>query len=285
MTIPLRNSLSYIFIIIGLCCSAQRNIDYAFVQNLIIQKKNTQANYYLNYFKHSFSDDSLNFLRGYNYYLMKKPDSCSLSLIKINPSFVEWNKTQLLLSINLDYSSNINQAISTLNQIQNDTNPIINQIKYTLYAGNMLLLRNLTAYDTIVKKFDFNNIAYEKSQINLSELKIRILKHKEKSAIVAGMLSTIMPGLGKFYVGRKGEAMAAFSTNIIFAGMAAEAYYRTKSFKSPQFIIFTTLFSFFYSGNIIGSIYSAKKQNKSIKKQINNEILANMHIPIANLFD
>jgi len=94
----------------------------------------------------------------------------------------------------------------------------------------------------------------------------------------------VVPGLGKFYAGKKGAGLAAFAANGALAAMAFESYYRTKSFKSPQFITFTTLFSFFYVGNIFGSVFSIKQQIKSVNGKINNEILASIHVPVVRIF-
>lgn len=280
-----RNNVIFLTLFLLRFLYSQVNMDYFFTKQLIAENKHSRALYYLNHFKQVFSEDTLNFLKGYNYYLLKKPDSASYFLKKISNSFPSIDKARFLSSINLSYTNEILSSIEILNNVKNDSDIIIQQVKNSLLAGNHLILRNLKTFDSISKTFDYNHVIYKKCQENLVYLKNNIVSRKDKSAVVAGILSFFFPGAGKFYAGRRGESLSAFLLNISLAAMAAESYLRTKSLTSPHFIVFSALFSFFYSGNIIGSIHAAKRQNKSFKKQINNEILANMHISVANLLE
>jgi hypothetical protein len=261
-------------------------LEYNFISYLIKNQKYNEAEHYLNNFASISNKDTLFFLKGYNYYLMKNPELAMNYLDSVSENFSRYYIAKMLSSLNSSFISKYHHSIEILNNVSaNKLNNEILQYKLLMLAGNYLLLRNTTKFDSISNHFSFDDLKYEIEQKNLVELSKRIKKLKPKSPIVAGLLSTVVPGLGKFYAGNKGSALSDFAANIIFGGMTAEAYYRTKNLNSPQFIIFSSLTLFFYTGNIIGSVHSVKKRWKSINKQINNEILLNMHIPIVRILE
>ncbi len=279
------NSPFLIILISTYALFSQSHVDYNFTYQLIKLGKLEQAIYYLRKFPHSFSEDSLNFLIGYNYYLMKKPDSAYYYLNKPSQNFHAYFLSRTLASVNANYAKKPYHALQTINSISPSDDDFQSQYKYLLQAGTYLLIKDIHKFDSVSVYFKYDNLNYEAEQKNLIEIKKRILKLKQKSPWIAGALSALIPGLGKFYAGQKGAALSTFTSNVIFAGMAIETFYRTQNLKSPSFILFTSLFTFFYTGNIIGSIHSVKKRYKSLSKQIDNEILINMHIPVARLIE
>jgi hypothetical protein len=290
MIIKLKNNFILIsftnFLFLNAFFSQSSVLEYNFISYLIKNQKYNEAEHYLNNFASISNKDTLFFLKGYNYYLMKNPELAMNYLDSVSENFSRYYIAKMLSSLNSSFISKYHHSIEILNNVSaNKLNNEILQYKLLMLAGNYLLLRNTTKFDSISNHFSFDDLKYEIEQKNLVELSKRIKKLKPKSPIVAGLLSTVVPGLGKFYAGNKGSALSDFAANIIFGGMTAEAYYRTKNLNSPQFIIFSSLTLFFYTGNIIGSVHSVKKRWKSINKQINNEILLNMHIPIVRILE
>lgn len=260
------------------------NPNFLFIDFLTENNKNREALHLLSNTNELLNSDTVNFLKGMNYYLLKKTDSAALCFNSVAPASNFYTKSKFFESINLSYSKKYKPALTTFSDFSKDTVQKYSQLINIVSAGNYLLLRDYKRFDSLSVGFLYNDYNYSNQQSRLVDLKNRSLKLKKKSPFVAGALSAVVPGLGKFYAGKKGAGLAAFAANGALAAMAFESYYRTKSFKSPQFITFTTLFSFFYVGNIFGSVFSIKQQIKSVNGKINNEILASIHVPVVRIF-
>ncbi len=99
----------------------------------------------------------------------------------------------------------------------------------------------------------------------------RRLTYKTKSPFWAGLMSAMVPGLGKVYTKNYGDALIAF----LFTGMNAWQSYRgfqKDGINSTRGWIFGVLGAGFYLGNIYGSAKSAKKYNKKIDDEIESEV-------------
>jgi TM2 domain-containing membrane protein YozV len=108
--------------------------------------------------------------------------------------------------------------------------------------------------------------------------------HKKKSPFVAGLLSGILPGSGKFYSGKKGEAITTFISTAGLGLVTAESY-RKKGLNSFRTIAFGTAFAFSYIANIYGAVMTVNIIETEYKDNVKNTILFNLHIPIRNTFD
>jgi hypothetical protein len=94
---------------------------------------------------------------------------------------------------------------------------------------------------------------------------------QQKSPILAGLYSSIIPGLGKAYYGKKKEAWGAFAANVVFGVQALESY-RNAGPTSFRFILFGTGFSLFYLSNIYGTINGLFKAKRDWKNQLHHEV-------------
>ncbi|MBA3681287.1 MAG: hypothetical protein H0W73_09010 [Bacteroidetes bacterium] len=262
----------------------KQNPDFLFTQHLTETGKNREALFLLNNTNELTNADTVNYLKGMNYYLLKKTDSAANYFHAVSVSSNFFTGARFFESINLSYSKKYTIALQSISSFSEDTilkyKPLLNIVN----AGNYLLLRDYKDFDSVSKTFLFDDYKYSNEQQKLMELKQYSQKVKKKSPLVAGLLSTVVPGLGKFYAGKKGAGLAAFAANGALAAMAFESYYRTDNFKSPQFITFSALFTFFYVGNIFGSVFSVKQQIRSVNGRINNEVLASIHVPIVRFF-
>ena len=107
----------------------------------------------------------------------------------------------------------------------------------------------------------FNNIRERSFRKQLLELEENRHGIKPKTPLLASILSTVVPGLGKFYLNRSGDALFSF----VMTNLSAFATY--KAFKSNRNItgVVTsgmTLSSYF--GTIYGSYIGAKLFNKQL---------------------
>lgn len=112
--------------------------------------------------------------------------------------------------------------------------------------------------------------------------KLRGFRHR--SPVLAGVYSALVPGLGKWYAGKKKQGIAAFLPVIGLAALTYEAY-RKDGVKSARFIGFGTLFTIFYVGDIWGSTLAVKIRRNEFNKEYDNKILFDMHIPLRNFFN
>lgn len=134
-----------------------------------------------------------------------------------------------------------------------------------------LLTRNYSHFEVLSKTAP----PYMVEQNALLKYHSELQKIKNKSPALAGVFSAIIPGSGKYYAGYRGKALATFFINAALAAVAAECYVKG-GLKSPAFIGSGLLFLTFYSGNIIGSVYSVKLWRKEKFRKIDNEIYYDM---------
>jgi TM2 domain-containing membrane protein YozV len=88
-----------------------------------------------------------------------------------------------------------------------------------------------------------------------------------KSPAIAGVLSAIIPGSGKMYIGEWGDGITAFLVTGLFAFLAYDNF---RADHTTRAWIFTGLGAFFYAGNIYGSIASAQIFNARIDFEFND---------------
>ena len=83
-----------------------------------------------------------------------------------------------------------------------------------------------------------------------------------KNATAAGVLSAIIPGSGKIYVGKTGDGITALLVTGLFTFLAVDNF---KADHKMRAWIFTGLASAFYAGNIYGSVIAAQQYNIGVQ--------------------
>ncbi|HAX96598.1 MAG TPA: hypothetical protein DCY35_08790, partial [Prolixibacteraceae bacterium] len=99
---------------------------------------------------------------------------------------------------------------------------------------------------------------------------------KRKSPALAALMSAVIPGSGKAYSERWGDAVIS----LLFVGSNAWASYRAfnkKGVKSVNGWIFGTLAFSFYSSNIWGSAQAAKSYNSEVNQRYQRNAEAIIH--------
>ena len=112
----------------------------------------------------------------------------------------------------------------------------------------------------------------------------QIQMFRPKSPWVAGIMSVVIPGSGKIYAGKTGQGIITFIQNLALGLQAYEAY-RRDGWKSPRFLVYGGLFTFFYVGNIWGSALTVHVRRQEFNDKVNEQILFNMQIPIRTVFN
>lgn len=103
-------------------------------------------------------------------------------------------------------------------------------------------------------------------------------KLKKKSPFIAGLLSALVPGLGKVYAGSVPQGIASFLRIGILGGIATELFLR-QGHKDPQFIFFTGVAAAYYVGGIYGSVYLPKLNYNEKLESINHNVKISLSIP------
>jgi hypothetical protein len=101
----------------------------------------------------------------------------------------------------------------------------------------------------------------------LQNLELR-LDPPYRSPFLAGLLSTVFPGLGRVYTGEYGDAFSSLLLSGIFGFLG---YSNFKDGYTTRGVIFSSLATFFYGGNIYGSVVSADLYNKDQKERVDKE--------------
>ncbi len=82
-----------------------------------------------------------------------------------------------------------------------------------------------------------------------------------KSSLLAGIMSAVIPGSGKIYVGEVGDGIVAFLVTGVFAFLAYDNFQANHTTRAW---IFTAAAALFYGGNVYGSVAAAQVHNVKI---------------------
>jgi len=118
----------------------------------------------------------------------------------------------------------------------------------------------LPSKDEFLSPFDVN----EKE--NISTFYDWKKKPPYKDGTLAGIMSAVIPGSGKIYVGETGDGIVAFITTAVFAFIAYDNF---KAGHTTRAWIWTGVAAFFYAGNVYGSVAAAQVHNAKITFEFN----------------
>lgn len=165
----------------------------------------------------------------------------------------------------------------------NPTDSIIESFKYFELSGVALLNRDLNKYylyDTLITS---NYYFYETERKSLAQIADNFSQRKQKSPFVGGLLSAVIPGAGRFYAGKRGQAIYSFIISTFLALQTWESYQKN-GIESPRFIVYGSLFSLFHIGNIWGSALSVKNYNNEYNEAADYRIKMDLLIPIRSFY-
>ncbi len=103
-------------------------------------------------------------------------------------------------------------------------------------------------------------------------------KYDHRKPVVSGLLSAVVPGLGKLYNGRTHTFWPTLLLNLVNAGRAGESIHRN-GIKNIYSIASLGIFSAFYFSNIYGSYYDLKQVKVERRKEFLNEVAQYYYIP------
>ena len=90
-----------------------------------------------------------------------------------------------------------------------------------------------------------------------------------KSSLLAGILSGIIPGSGKIYIGEIGDGITGFIATSLLTFLSYDNFTHNHNFRGW---LFAGLGFFFYAGNIYGSFAAAQIYNAGIDYEYNQNL-------------
>jgi hypothetical protein len=228
-------------------------------------------------------NDSANYLRGWSLYSLKRLTESSMSLIKVKPSSSFYYKSRFFAAYNHIYTGDYKNALDILGNTKLNTEKQISLTNFEI-SGIYLLQGDMTGFQ---QSFNTTNRTfYEISQSSDLILKISedLNKHKSKSPFFAGLLSGVIPGSGKFYAGKKGEAISSFISTTGL-GLITWENYRKNGLNNFATLAFGTAFALSYIANIYGAVVTVSIMETEYRDNVKNSILFNLHIPLRIIFD
>lgn len=227
--------------------------------------------------------DVRNYLLGWSLYNKKDLVSSSLYLDDVSNKSGFYHKSRFFSAYNNIYLKKFDKAKTILNDIDvRDSLKL--ELKNFQLAGIALLNKDLELYKKHSSSFKYKSYLLSKEERKLDEFENEMSRFNRKSPVVAGVLSAIVPGAGKFYVNKFGGGLSAFLATTIF-GVITYENYRKAGIKNYKTIMFGSIFSFFYIGNIYGSIYAVKDYRNDFDQKMEYRITFHLHIPLRNTFN
>lgn len=231
----------------------------------------------------NIENDSLFYLKGWCLYSLQQLNASAVSLLKVSPSSSFYAESRFFAAYDYTHSGNLINATNILKDADFRDDKLASLKNFEL-SGIYLLQNDISNFKVFLARTESNRYEISGSAENLKELAVQMDTHKSKSPLLAGALSGFLPGAGKFYAGKRGEAIAAlFST----AGLGAVTFenYRKRGIESFATIAFGTAFLFSYVANIYGAVLSVRVLENEYDEHVKNTILFNLHIPLRTTFN
>lgn len=284
-----RGLMTLIIITVPFLGFTQIKKDSLFLQYLINKDQQRDVITLLSELQKKYQDSTqrlleLPYWKGLAYYSLRNLDSSAHYFSKVHPSSVHRNKALFWAGISYSYLGQTQRAFNSLVSVKT-TDSVELATKTFELAGIALLQRNFKAYDSTSQYFSTQYYPLQKQQSNFKDYKELMKQQQRRSPLKAVLLSALIPGAGKIYVGKQlGQGVSTFLQNA-FLGLQAYEGLRKGGVTSPRFIVFGSLFSLFYVGNIWGSALSGGIKRQEFNDKIDEQILFDMHIPLRTIFN
>ncbi|MCK5536701.1 MAG: hypothetical protein KAI79_07730 [Bacteroidales bacterium] len=269
---------------------------------ILAQKKQTDLDFYIYLIQNNYLDeakyidqnklienstffkkDSFLWWKANLFEKLSQFDSAAFYLSKVTVNSQLYPQSKFKASFFYSTNKNYNLAIKELSQIQSQ-NSEINTLKSTHLASTYLLNKDYQKFEKTIINIDTNFYATKEAISSIVFINDDIKANKQKSALLAATLSTILPGSGKFYAGKTGESMAV----LLSVGALAALLYENASkydFRHTRTYLSASVFGVFYLGNIIGSYYTINRQNISFNEKVEKNILYHIQHSTHILFN
>lgn len=260
--------------------------DYDFINYLIKEKNYEESIALLGIYEKEVEPsliDSLYFLKAWSYYWSKNLDLSVDNFSKISTHSTFYEQSYFFKNFCLMYLEDFDIAKQSLNSFL-PSDSLGKALKNYQIAANLLLLKEYDSFENFSSKFTFQYYPFSEEEKKLIGYYNELIGYNEKSMWTAGLLSSIVPGLGKVYYGKTGEGISAFITNVTL-GLVFYENLKKDGITDYKTIIFGTLFTTFYVGNIWGTVIGLKIRNDEFYEFKQQQILLDLHIPLRTIYN
>lgn len=281
---------SSILFLFPFCVIAQKenfSDEIKFVQYLNDREMYKEAIYVLqNIDKRNISDtqeDTLYYQLGWMLYNMKQLEESVNNLVKVSKQSNYYFKARNFAAYILTYLHRTDTAKIIYQSIEAQDS-LMQEMENFELSGIALLGRNFDEFNRLRQSFTYSSYVFGNEEKKIEKYYTEISQYKYKSPFLAGLYSAIIPGAGKFYVGKKAQGLGSFLPIFSMALLTFEAY-RKGGISNARFITFGSVFTIFYVGNIWSSVLAVKVANNDFNKEYESKILFDMHIPLRKFFN
>lgn len=221
---------------------------------------------------------------GFAHDYLKKTDSAAHYFSLISSDFAQYDKARFYQSLKLTQLRQYDAAQTAIRELNiNQADSLKTELREFQMAGIALLKKDYKQFDQKSLAFSFQYPAFASQEKKLLTFADKLKKIPRRSPFVAGLFSAIVPGTGKIYAGKSRQGLNMLFQNLFLGAQATEALLKD-GVTSPRFIIYGALFSFFYIGNIWGSVLSVKMQKREVYETVRHEVLFNLDVPLRLVF-
>ena len=252
--------------------------ELGFIDYLLGNNLQTDAVYYLHGAGFSPSD-TLDFYRAKALYTAGGLDLAAAAFKKI-PAQSRYYEPAVFLGAVCDvYLGNYGSAADLLTGYDGTH---VELRSYEL-AAISLLRNDAKAYKSYAQDFTYSGYAMAEGERTFDRIYHERFEMGSKSPWLAAGLSTLVPGLGKFYTGRYGEGAASFLLTGAFIGFSVESWIKNGG-SDWRTILFTTVAALLHISNIYGSYVSVELYNSYLENAQNETIVFHIHVPVRSIF-
>ncbi len=280
--------LTFWLLAVPACCqTATFSREWQFARYLADKDATDEATFVLQQFdKQTLTApqrDSLAYLTGWLAYGAKSLDEASLHLLSVSPTSPFYLNSQYFGAYCLAFQHRQDSARAVMQHLP-APDSTLRELRALQQAGVALLQRRYAWYDTLRQQFSYSSYVMSAEETRFDAYRQGLAAQKRRSPAVAGLLSAVVPGLGKVYAGKAKQGIAAFLP-VLTLGLLTWEGYRKDGPTSLRFLGFGSLFTVFYIGNIWGSTLAVKVRRDEFNRGYDNKILFDMHIPLRNLLN
>jgi TM2 domain-containing membrane protein YozV len=265
---------------------AQNKSELPFIEHLINKGYFNEAIHLINSDSLKYGQiqqDSLNYYRGWALYSTKNLEQSTVSLLNVSKRSPFYLKSRFFAGYNQTFLENYAEARKIIDEMEG-LNETHSSLAHFELSGIEMLQGNWSKAEERMQRISPDIATINQQVAILAQICREQKTHRPKSALLAGLMSGIIPGSGKIYAGKTGEGIAATIATCGF-GLIAWENYRKLGIDNFKTIFFGSIFAANYVSNIYGSAISVKIIENKHKDAIHNQILFQLHIPLRNFFE
>jgi TM2 domain-containing membrane protein YozV len=141
--------------------------------------------------------------------------------------------------------------------------------KYSLEIGRLYFITHLMDNSILPDTNIFYSAFPDSNKNDIRKFYQRKKFPDYKNPVTAAILSSLIPGLGKIYVGEVSDGLTSLIATGLLTFLAVNNFKHNHDFRGW---LFTGLAAFSYAGNIYGSAAAAQIFNAGIKFNFNNDV-------------